>query len=60
MDGDGFAILMKFPSLQSVISYIRRFVQQKGCETRTLNSQATSSLSLCERSFELLPIFCCP
>ena len=57
VDGNGFAVILLFLTLDSVLSHIRKFVRQRGSETDTKNS--VDSLSIPVRSFELLPIAMC-
>lgn len=54
MDGNGTAVIMSFPTVDSLVNHVRTFVGQNGLETAIQKS--VDSLSMADRSFELLPV----
>ena len=54
VDGNGTAVIMSFPTVDSLVNHVRTFVGQNGLETAIQKSM--DSLSMADRSFELLPV----
>lgn len=54
VDGNGTAVIMSFPTVDSLVHHVRTFVGQNGLETAIQKS--VDSLSMADRSFELLPV----
>ena len=54
VDGNGTAVIMSFPTVDSLVNHVRTFVGQNGLETAI--QKPVDSLSMADRSFELLPV----
>ena len=54
VDGNGSAVIMSFPTVDSLVNHVRTSVGQNGLETAIQRS--VDSLSMADRSFELLPV----
>ena len=57
VDGNGTAVIMSFPTVDSLVNHVRTFVGQNGLETAIQKS--VDSLSMADCSFELLPVVVC-